>query len=397
MSCGGVGLQFELCRSGAEAWAEKTGRHVSFVSTPVSSSERLALYQQLLAARAPDVDVLQIDVVWPGILGPHLLDLSAYVPTDDILAHVAAIVRNNTVEGRLVALPWYADAGVLYVRRDLLERYGRPVPETWDALAETARLVQAGERAAGDDHLWGYVWQGRAYEGLTCNALEWLASSGAGTIVDSDGRARVQDPRVEAAVERAASWVGTISPPGVLNYGEEEARGVFQLGHAVFMRNWPYAWGALEAPDSPVRGRVDIARLPKGSEEDEPAATLGGWQLAVSRYSRHPELAVDLIRFLTRPAEQRRRALAGAFLPTIEALYDDPELRASRPFLDTLHATVLAGVSRPSRVTGVKYNQVSAAFYRAVHAALERPGTARGQLTILDARLQHLSRGGRWR
>ena len=231
ISCGAVGQELELCKRNAEAWAAKTGNQVQVVATPNDSSERLALYQQVLSAGSDKIDVFQIDVVWPGLLGLHLLDLKPY--TQGVEGqHFASFIANNTHAGRLVAMPWFANAGLLFYRKDLLDKYGQKVPATWDELATTAKKVQDAERAAGNDKMWGYVWQGRAYEGLTCNALEWVASHGGGTVVDSDGRISVRNANAAAALRTAASWVGTISPTAVLNYAEEESRGVFQAGNA---------------------------------------------------------------------------------------------------------------------------------------------------------------------
>lgn len=79
ISCGAVGQELQFCREGVRAWERATGHSVRVVSAPNSSSERLALYQQLLAARAPDIDVLQIDAMWPAILARHLADLAPAV------------------------------------------------------------------------------------------------------------------------------------------------------------------------------------------------------------------------------------------------------------------------------------------------------------------------------
>jgi trehalose/maltose transport system substrate-binding protein len=393
ISCGAVGAELALCRDGAEAWAARTGHEVKVVSTPNSSSERLALYQQLLAAGADDIDVFQIDVIWPGLLASHLQDLAPHVG-DAVDDHYPAMIANNTVDGRLVAMPWFASVGVLYYRKDLLRKHGALVPATWDRLGATAARIQAAERAAGSDGLWGYVWQGRAYEGLTCNALEWIASAGGGTVVDADGRVTVDNPAAAQALTRAATWVDGISPPGVLNYAEEEARGVFQSGNAVFMRNWPYAWSLAQAPDSPVRGRVGVAPLP-GDAEGTGVSTLGGWQLAVSRYSKHPALAADLVRHLASPAEQKRRAIEGSLNPTIPALYEDPEILAAAPFFADLTGIMASAVARPSAVTGRRYNQVSNAFWSTVHLVLSGRQPADTGLAALRRRLDRMSRGGR--
>lgn len=396
LACGSVGIEASLCREGAEAWARETGNAVTLVSTPPGSTERLALFQQLLAARSGDIDVFQIDVVWPGLLARHLRDLSSDVDEPTLAQHLPQAIANNTVEGRLVALPWFGNAGVLYYRRDLLEQHGRTVPRTWQDLADTARAVMEAERGAGNARLWGFVFQGRAYEGLTVNALEWIAAHGGGTIVGPDGAVTVNNAKAALALSAAASWIGTIAPQGVLNYAEEEARGLFQSGNAVFMRNWPYAWAPMDAADSPVRGRVGIASLPRGGEGGANSTALGGEQLAVSRYSRHPEVAASLVRFLSSPAEQKRRAIVGGFYPTIVTVATDPAVLAANPAFAVLSATLADAVARPSAVTGGRYNQVSAEFWNAVHGVLSGTAEAGPALVRLETRLERLGRGGRW-
>ncbi|MFO1070457.1 MAG: ABC transporter substrate-binding protein [Geminicoccaceae bacterium] len=396
ISCGAVGQELELCKSGAEAWAKKTGNEVKVVSTPNSATERLALYQQMLAAGSADIDVYQIDVIWPGILANHLLDLTGKIPADQIGAHFKAIVENNTVNGQLVAVPWFTDAGVLYYRKDLLEKYGKQPPQTWAELAAIAKEIQDGERAAGNDKMWGFVYQAKAYEGLTCDALEWVDSWGGGTIVDADGKVTINNPKAAEAITWAASTVGTIAPEGVLNYGEEEARGVWQSGNAVFMRNWPYAWALGNAPDSPIKDKIGVVALPKGGEGGKQTGTLGGWQLAVSKYSANPDAAADLVSFLTSYDEQKRRAIQGAYNPTIEALYKDQEVLAAVPFFGSLYDTFTNAVARPSKVTGTKYNQVSSEFFNAVHEVLSGKAKAEDSLASLEGKLNRLSRGGKW-
>ncbi|MFN3613165.1 MAG: ABC transporter substrate-binding protein [Rubrimonas sp.] len=393
ISCGAVGAELELCRQGAQAWAEATGNRVNIVSTPNSTTERLALYQQLLAAGARDIDVFQIDVIWPGILGAHFIDLAPFSDGAED-AHFPAIVENNTIDGELKAMPWYTDAGVLYYRADLLEKHGRDVPQTWEELTETAQAIMEAERAEGNSGMWGYVFQGRAYEGLTCNALEWIDSFNGGTVVDADGEITVNNPAAVQAVSMAAGWMRTITPEGVLNYAEEEARGVFQSGNAVFMRNWPYAWALANSDDSPVRGKVGVAALPRGGEDGKPTGTLGGWQLAVSRYSANPEAAADLVMFLTSPEEQKRRAIQGSYNPTIAALYEDEEVLEAVPFFGDLYETFTNAVARPSRVTGESYNRVSNAFWNAVHDALSGRRDAEAALAALEGELGSVRRRG---
>jgi trehalose/maltose transport system substrate-binding protein len=395
ISCGAVGVELRLCREGVEAWSAERGVEVEIVSTPNSSTERLALYQQLLAAEAGDIDVFQVDVVWPGILADHFVDLREYVPAAGE-GHFEALIANNTVDGRLVSLPWWTDAGVLYYRSDLLEKHGFEPPTTWQEMTEAATAIQAAEREAGDSDLWGYVFQGKAYEGLTCNALEWIDSFGGGTVVADDGEITVNNPRAEAALELAASWIGEIAPEGTLNYAEEEARGVFQSGNAVFMRNWPYAWALANGEDSAIKGKVGVVSLPKGGPEGGHTGTLGGWNLAVSKYSEHPKLAAELAAFLTGQAEQKRRAIESSYNPTYPALYEDEEVLAANPFFGQLYETFSNAVARPSGVTGDKYNRASAEFWGAVHGVLAGQQEAGPALAELERSLMRISRRGRW-
>lgn len=396
ISCGAVGQELELCKRAAEQWSRKTGHQVQVVATPNDASERLALFQQVLAAGSDKIDVFQVDVVWPGLLANHLLDLKPYAQGAE-QQHFAAFVTNNTVRGRLVAMPWFANAGLLFYRKDLLEKHGLRVPTTWAELGGTAKRVMDAERAAGHERLWGYVWQGRAYEGLSCNALEWLVSHGAGTVVDSDGRISVRNPQAAVALKTAAGWVGGISPKSVLNYAEEEARGVFQAGNAVFMRNWPYAWAPAQAAESGIRGKVGVAVLPRGDgPAGRSAATLGGESLAVSKYSRHPALAADLVLYMTSADVQKERALTGSYNPTIAALYRDADIARVNPFMAELADTFTHAVARPTAATGARYNQVSNQFWNAAHEVLSGRTPPDEALTRLDTTLHRLSRGGKW-
>jgi trehalose/maltose transport system substrate-binding protein len=393
ISCSSLGKEYEICKEGAEAWAKSSGNTVKLVSTPNSATERLALYQQLLAAGAGDIDVFQIDVVWPGILGQHFVDLTQKAQSL-VGQHFPVMVQSGTVGGKLVALPWFADAGLLYFRKDLLDKYKRPVPTTWEDLEETAKLVQEGERKGGNNNFLGFVWQGRAYEGLTTNALEWIASYNGGTIVDEKGDITINNPNAAAALQRAAGWIGKISPEGLLNYTEEESRGVFQAGNAVFMRNWPYAWALAQGGDSPIRDKVGIAPLPKGGPTGKNTATLGGQLLAVSQYSKNREAATDLVVFLTSADEQKRRAISGSFNPTIPALFKDPDILKAAPFMGELSQVFAGAIARPAAVTGENYNKVSSEFFNTVHEVLSGKTAPEQALVRLDRDLKRIKRGG---
>ncbi|WP_291309037.1 MULTISPECIES: ABC transporter substrate-binding protein [unclassified Devosia] len=389
----GTGLQFlqgQIERYQAANPEDK----VTIVPMPSSTSDQFGQYKLWLAAGNTDIDVYTTDVIWAPQLADHLTDLTE--ATKDIIGgYFPAIVESQTANGKLVALPSFTDAPALYYRKDLLEKYGKSVPKTWDELAATAKEIQDGERAAGNKDMWGFVWQGNAYEGLTCDALEWVKSSGGGQIVEPDGTISINNEKAAAAIDRAKGWVGTISPDGVLAYGEEESRGVWQLGNAVFMRNWPYAYGLGNGADSAVKGKFDVTTLPIGAEGDTPAATLGGWNLAVSKYSPDQEAAIRLVKFLSSPDEQKRRAIEQTNLPTLVATYDDPDVAAKAPIIPLWKDVFLNAVPRPSGPTGLKYNEVSSLFWSAVHDTLSGNGTGAENLEVLEAKLTEL-KGDAW-
>ncbi|WP_068087850.1 ABC transporter substrate-binding protein [Polycladidibacter stylochi] len=391
VTCDTVGQGHDLCVKQVKMWEEKTGNTAKIVSVPQSSTERLALYQQILSSGSNDIDVFQIDVIWPGILGSHLLDLKPYskgIEKD----YFQPIVANNTYKGKLVAMPQYTDAGLLFYRKDLLEKYGKEAPKSWEELTATAKEVQDGERKAGNDKIWGFVYQAKAYEGLTCDAIEWVDSFGGGGIVNPEGDITINNPNAKKALELAASWVGNIAPEGVLNYMEEDARGVFQSGNAVFMRNWPYAWSLAQGADSPIKGKVGVAALPKGGDNGKQTGALGGWQIAVSKYSKNKDAAASLALWLTSKEVQKMNALEGSYNPTIPSLYADKDVLKANPFMGELLDTFSNAVARPSRATGANYNKVSNAFYNAVHTVISGKATANASLTKLEKDLKRIKR-----
>ena len=388
---GAVGRDIEILKQLAKPWEEATGNTLTIVPMPASTTDQFAQYRLWLAAGNADVDVYQTDVIWAPQLADGFLDLTE-AASGVIDQHFPSIIESQTVDGRLVAMPLFTDAPALYYRKDLLEKHGAKVPETWDELKTTAQAVMDAERAAGATDLWGFVWQGNAYEGLTCNALEWIKSTGGGQIVEPDGTISVNNPEAVKALETAASWVGTISPPGVLSYTEEESRGVWQTGNAVFMRNWPYAYALGNGADSPIKDKFDVAPLPSGGAGS--AATLGGWNLAVSKFSPNVDVATDLVLYLTSAEVQKARALLAGQLPTIQSLYDDPEIAAANSLIPRWKEVFINAVARPSAPTKVKYNEVSAKFWSAVPETLSGTTPAPDSLELLEVDLDEMGGGG---
>src|SRR5271157_4660597 len=362
----------------SEEWAKKTGNKLEYIGRPNDFSATLPLFQQYWAAKSPDVDIYQIDVIWQGIAAPHAVDLKKYYKEDELKAYFPRIIENNTIDGKLVSIPLYTDAGILYYRTDLLEKYGyKEAPKTWEELAAMAKKIQDGERAAGKPDFQGFVFEGKASESVTCNALEWIYSYGGGSVIEPDKKVTINNPKAIKALETAKSWVGTISPTNVTTYGEEEARKIWQAGNAAFMRNWPYAYPLGADPKSPISGKFDVTVLPKGGDNGKNAACLGGWQLMVSAYSKVPNASADLVRYLTSPEIQKKHAIDLGLLPTLPALYSDNDLLGKIPWFKNTLDILINAVARPSTVTGASYNQLSSGLFENVNKILSGEESAK--------------------
>lgn len=370
----GPGAPFD--QACVDKFNEATGAQATYLKGAESTSDRLTFMQQTMAAQSADIDVAQIDVIWPGIFAAHAVDLMDTYKNSGTTSF-ERIVENNTVDGKLIGIPWFTDAGLLYYRTDLLEKYGYTdgPPKTWKDLTDMATKILDGEKATNNAFT-GFTFQGLAYEGLTCNGLEWQFSNGGGTIIDADGKVTVANDQAKAAFEMAKGWVGTIAPQAVTGYKEEDSRGVWQGGNAAFHRNWPYAYSLGAAADSAIKGKFAVTQLPMGDGQGAShAATLGGWQMFVSKYSKEQDAAKVFAGYMTSEPVQRARAIERANLPTIETLYSDPDVLAANPFFKDLFDTFKSGsVARPSTVSKDLYGEVSLAYYTAVNEILS--GTA---------------------
>lgn len=379
-----------LRRDALNDFTRNTGIRVDLIPTWGTSSEQLDQTLRLLHQHVNAPDVYLIDVIWPGTLADTLLDLTPYSDAD-VRNHLPALLANDTVQGRIVALPFYLNVGMLYYRPDLLSKYNYAhPPDTWNELESMASRIQKGERAAGNSEFWGYVWQGEAYEGLTCDALEWQASSGGGRIIEQDGTISVNNPRTVDALRRAAQWIGRISPPSVLSYTESDSLNTFRAGNAAFMRHWSSGLPRGSTANFPIRDRLAMTLLPAGTRGR--AQAMGGFHLAVARNSAHPREAAQLVMFLTGRTVQLQRALTRGVLPTIPQLYADPAVERALPYVATLRAAGAdTWVARPSTIAAGKYREVSRAYYQTVHDSLRHQESIPDALAALEKRLAQLT------
>jgi trehalose/maltose transport system substrate-binding protein len=371
----------------ATRFTKDTGIKVNVVPHPAASD---ASYSQLVRAfsqKSSSVDVAMIDVVWPGAFAPYLVDLKPKLGKQAKL-HAAGIIQNDTVKGRLVAMPWFGDFGILYYRTDLLKKYGyNSPPKTWQQLFAMAKKIQDGEQKS-NANFYGFVFQGNAYEGLTCDALEWIASSGGGSYIDN-GKVTINNAKARAILDLFRSNIGKTTPRGVTSYQEGEAHNAFVGGNAAFMRNWPYAYSIAAGADSKVKGKFSVTVLPHGAG-GKSVGTVGGWQLAVSKFSKHKDASIEFVRYMTSPAVEKFDAIFNTNVPTIPKVARDKAVVKANPYLKPEIANVIR-VTRPARFLGTHYNEGSKDIYQGISQILNG-ASASSVLPRIQSELERLLR-----
>ena len=348
--------------------------NVKIMRMPDSADENYSFILQSLQAKSDKVDIFYIDVTWPGDLADNLVDLNKYNGKKVLETLIPVAKKMYYVNGKLVAYPWNVEAAILYYRKDLLKKYNLQPPTTWMELTKAAYIIQKEEQNAGNKDFVGFVWQGDAYAGLSCNAYEWIYSQGGGKLVNDNKQITVNNKNAIAALTLAANWVGTISPKGVLSMQEESTRRAFQSGNAAFMRNWPYCYTLMQEKSSKVKDDFGISILP-GSENRKGSGVIGGWGIGINKYSKHPELAAKVVEFLVSPESQKERALKIGAYPTAKEVANDPTLTKAMPYYPIMRDAVNNGLLRPAIETSPNYNKISQLFYKTVYKVLAKEQT----------------------
>jgi multiple sugar transport system substrate-binding protein len=350
---------------------------------PHSSTQFHDLVSQKLKNRDTEMDVFVMDVVWPAEFASAgwALPLDRYFPEAEQKKFLAAPLLANRYRGRVYGVPLFVDAGLLYYRKVLLAKYDFAPPRSWPELVDQAKSILTREN---DPLLSGFSGQFKQYEGLICDMMEYILGNGGALWDDKRLVSALQQPQAVEAVRFVRDKIiGEIANRGVLAYQEPESLALFTQGHAVFHRNWPYAWKIANDPElSKVAGKVAMTTLP-GFPGHRGVATLGGWQMGVSRFSKKPDLAWRFVDFMTSPEMQKRIALVTGRPPTRAALYDDPELLRKIPQLPSLLENFKQAVPRPTTPVYVPLSNIMQRYFS---SALALPDTNIAERAALAAR-----------
>lgn len=359
------------------------------IQTGGTTSELQAAYlNTVMSAKDTTLDVFMLDIVRPA----QFAAAQWTVPLDAAVGDTAKLMKTylpayaeaDQVDGKLVALPAFADTMFLYYRKDLLEKYHLAVPKTWSELAKAAKTIQEGEK---NPDLQGVSFQAAAIEGTVCTFLlpYW-----------SEGKQLVTDGKLtwdrQAALNSFALWKGLVAqgvaPRNSAEIATETTRKDFQAGKAAFGVLWSYGWGLFQGPDSTVKDKVGVAVLPS-VDGGQPVSCIGGWQWGVSAYSTHKDDAIKLVRYMSSPETAKLLAVEGSLMPVFPKLYEDADVLKAVPWYASALPVVTAAKSRP--VTA-RYNEVSDVIRTQTNAVLAGSVSSEEAATQMEARLRRVLR-----
>ncbi|MDH5186193.1 MAG: ABC transporter substrate-binding protein [candidate division WOR-3 bacterium] len=370
---GGAPNEIDFWEKLIQEFEKEKGIKVNLLRQPTDTDQRRQGLLIPLKAKRKDPDVFLMDVGWIGQFAASnwLESLDPYVEKgmlnpEDFFSRVVNLA--DRYQGKLIALPIYVDAGLLYYRKDLLTKYGyQKPPQTWNELVDYSLPIQKAMRK-NNNNFYGFVWQGAQYEGLICNFIEFAGSNNGGIVVQ-DEEISLNSPENIKATQFMYDLIHKykVSPPNTFTeMKEEEVRIFFQQGNALFARNWPYAWALYQSEDSKVKGKVGITNLPY-FPAGKSVATLGGWHIGISRYSDVKPQSIALIQFIVSFATQKKLAMELGWNPGRKDIYTDSEVLQRSPHFAPLRQVFENAQPRPNLPY---YSQISEVLQNNINAIL---------------------------
>lgn len=317
---------------------------LNLIEAPFDTNLQENLYTSAFLLGDSPYDIINMDIVWvPKFAAAGwLMDITDRIPQEQLSKFVKNDIEGGRYQDKIYRMPTYSDAGVLYYRKDLLKQAGIEPPETFEQMVKISTDLQ---KQGGPK--WGYLWQGKQYEGVSAMFVEVLEGFGGFWANPDILEVGLDQPQAIKAVNFLRDLIAKgISPRGVTTYGEEETRLLFQNGGAVFLRNWPYVWRLANADDSKVKGKVAIKPM-LHAQSYTGGSCLGGWGLGMSKTTAHPEQAWRVIQYMTSEETMRKIVLATGLLPSYVSLFKDPAIVAKYPHFPPLLEAVKKSVLRP--------------------------------------------------
>lgn len=340
---------------------------VDIVELPNDASERLTTISTVLQSKDSSLDVFDMDVTWPEMfnVAGWLEPLDDVMTAEEIKEFYPNAIEANSYEGKICSLPIYIDAGMLFYRSDLLEKYGHEVPETWDDVVKISKDITEKEEGVNA----GIAGSWKQFEGLVCNALEYIWAYG-GDVLDSEGKVVINSEGSKAGLTKFYDLVNTdkIAAEGATSFTVTDSRVPFYSGNMVFLRDWSSAYvGAQDEKNSNIVGKVGFTTMPKGTSSGTNNSCLGGWEIGVSAFSEHKDVAKAFAKCVTSYESQKLEAMINAKMPSRPAVLEDTEVKEKVPYM-----TEMVGISELSkgRPKSAYYSELSSVMQQEISALL---------------------------
>jgi multiple sugar transport system substrate-binding protein len=357
---------------------------VSMIELPEAADAQRAQFVTNLQAKSDRYDVMGIDVVWTAEFAKSgwLLALDeGQFPVNEMLKPA---VETGRFEGKLWAMPYDTNGGLLFYRKDILDKAGKEAPKTFDELTADCSLAKQNNMGC-------YSGQFAKYEGLTVNFAEAVQAAGGELMTDNGTKAALGAPAVQGLTFLANGFKDGDIPKPAITYKEEEGRRAFMAGELLFLRNWPYVYNLASETDpaNKVKGKFGAAPLPGFTGAG--SSSLGGLNFAVSAFSKKQATAVEFTKFATSQENSKEMVGLTGNAPAWPTLYDDPELVKKYAFLPTLKEGMQTAKPRP--VTPY-YQEVTTAIQADAYAALQGQKTPDQAITDMTTKLNEIGQGG---
>lgn len=315
------------------------GIEIKLQQMPTSTDYQRNAYQVALFSGDDSFDVFHADIIWISGLAASdcVLPLDRFFKQSERQKFFDNALQACMYNGKIFAVPSRTDVPLLYYRKDIISE----PPQTYAELIDMCRKYK---------HIpgikYGYIFQAQSYEGLVCNALEFIWNNG-GSVMQ-DGKVTINSPQAVEGLQLMVDIIHSdVSSRDVLNFQEEDARIAFQDGSALFMRNWPYAYKQLNVDGSKVKDKVGIAPLPLGPKGEKSTGTLGGWNYMINKYSKNPDLAWDFVEWMSRYEAHVNDHVLGGYLPARKDVYLNAEVQKASPWLTGFEDILASARPRP--------------------------------------------------
>jgi multiple sugar transport system substrate-binding protein len=339
-----------------------------------------------------EIDVIGADVIWPAQLAANgwIEDLSDLFTEEMQQDYLESTIETSSYKGKIYGVPWYSDAGLLYYRKDLLDKAGLKPPRTWDELLSQAKKVQEQEGIK-----YGFAFQGAEYEGGVCNQCEYIWNAGGDILDPSDpSKVMIGSPEATTGYESAAKNISSgVAPVAVVTSKEKESLTLFITGDAVFLRNWPYGYAV--ATGGPAEGSVlkpewvGVAHLPVVNAGDQGYACLGGWDFCINAFSDKKEQSWEFIKWMSRPEIQKTFAIDAGYIPGRKSLFEDKELLKAQPVMELGRSSFESTKPRPS--ANPFYSDMSLDMAQAFTGTLKGDTPPRQAISTLNDKLERIA------